>query len=263
MLKKGLAAFLVAGALSVSTVFAAPADGARVIPYPAGLDTVTEGASAAPKEIDHKDSVYFTMPDFYEMRGTESRTMLTHYPTYQQTREYTCGPAAALTVFYWYGNRDYDEMSLAKGMKTQGYPIGTNPKDMVDFFKEIGWEVKSSLDSPAFASENAFKDFVLENLRQGTPIMVENVEWGGHWRVIIGYDTMGTESILDDVLILADSYDTCDHKQDGYAVNNASKFYAMWFDHSMLPKEQSNQPWIVAKPAASETKWVFRSHAAQ
>ena len=81
-----------------------------------------------------------------------------------------------------------------------------------------------------------------------TPIMVENVEWGGHWRVIIGYDTCGTENTLDDVLIMADSYDTSDHYQDGYAVNNAERFFSMWFDSSMFPKKQRNQPWIIAKP---------------
>lgn len=87
-----------------------------------------------------------------------------------------------------------------------------------------------------------------ESLRRGIPIMVENVAWGGHWRVIIGYDTMGTETTLDDVLIMADPYDTCDHKQDGYVVNNGEKFYSMWFDHSMLPEDQREQPWIAAHP---------------
>ncbi len=44
------------------------------------------------------------------------------------------------------------------------------------------------------------------------------------------------------------SYDTGDHRQDGYAVNNAWKFFSMWFDHSMLPENQRNQPWIIARP---------------
>ena len=61
-------------------------------------------------------------------------------------------------------------------------------------------------------------------------------------------DTMGTNSPLDDVLIMADPYDTCDHRQDGYTVNNGEKFFSMWFDHSMLPKDQQNQPWIIARP---------------
>lgn len=239
-------ALLVCATFCLTTVYAAQEE--RVIPYPPGLDTTSEGASSAPPEINHKDSIYFAIPDFYSMATTKDRVMLSHYRTYQQTTEYTCGPAAALTVLYHYGKQDYDEMDLAKGMKTKGYPIGTNPGNMVKFFRGIGWEVKSSLDSPPFEDYGSFREFVLSHLRQGTPIMVENVEWGGHWRVIIGYDTMGTASTLDDVLILADPYDTCDHWMDGYTVANGEKFFSMWFDHSMLPKDQQNQPWIVAQP---------------
>ena len=139
-------------------------------------------------------------------------------------------------------------MSLVTEMKTKGYPIGTNPHNMVNFFKKIGWQVESSLDSLTFDDYDTFKEFVCKNLRQKTPIMVENVGWGGHWRVIIGYDTMGTAEIIDDVLIMADPYDTCDHCQDGYVVVNGEKFFSMWFDHFMLPKKQRNQPWIVARP---------------
>ena len=78
--------------------------------------------------------------------------------------------------------------------------------------------------------------------------MVENVEFGGHWRVIIGVDTMGTEIISDDVLIFDDPFDTSDHKQDGYAVGSLDRFYWMWFDYCMLPKKERNQPWLIATP---------------
>jgi hypothetical protein len=98
-----------------------------------------EGAAAAPAEINHSDSIYFTEPDFYNMDSTDSRIILKNYPTYQQTTEYTCGPAAALTVLRYFDNNFYDEMKLAKEMKTQGYPIGTNPANMVKFFEKIGW----------------------------------------------------------------------------------------------------------------------------
>ena len=59
---------------------------------------------------------------------------------------------------------------------------------------------------------------------------------------------MGTESESDDVLILADPYDTSDHLQDGYVVNSAERFFYMWFDHSILPEDQRAQPFIVAHP---------------
>ncbi len=222
----------------------------RVIPYPDGTDTTTEGASSAPADINHKTSIYFdTTSDYFDgISPNDNRIILRHYPTYQQTRENTCGPAAGLTLLYYYGETGYDEARLAKEMKTRPYPIGTNPKDMLAFFERLGWKTDSSLTHKHFDTYEEFQAFAWENLKRGIPIMVENVEWGGHWRVIIGYDTMGTESTLDDVLIMADPYDTCDHKQDGYAVNNGEKFYSMWFDHSMLPEDQREQPWIIAYP---------------
>ena len=240
MLAAGLGAMLAMSGL-VGSAGAEAVHDVKVIPYPAGLDTNTEGASSAPAEINHQQSAYFKHLDVYEMKDTDTLTVLHHYPTYQQSREYTCGPAAALTVLYWYGDHDYDEMSLAEGMKTQGYPIGTNPENMVKFFQKLGWKVESSMKADKISRYD-------ESLKQGSPIMVENVEWGGHWRVIIGYDTLGTESPLDDMLILADPYDTCDHQQDGYVVQNAEKFFSMWFDHYMLPEDQRYQPWIIAHP---------------
>lgn len=238
-------------ALFLFAVFFMPkvfAEDSRIIPQCEQFDKESLGAAFAPDEDNHKDSIYFAQPNFFEMTSTENRIILTHYPTYQQTTEYTCGPAAALTVLYYYGNKNFDEKILCKEMKTQGYPIGTSPKNMVNFFKKIGWEVQSSLTSKNFAEYDDFKNFVWKNLELGRPIMIENVEIGGHWQVIIGLDTMGTESVMDDVLILANSYDTYDHNQDGYSVTAAEKFFYMWFDHFMLPKNQREQPFILAYP---------------
>ncbi|MBQ7221537.1 MAG: C39 family peptidase [Synergistaceae bacterium] len=227
-----------------------PCSGAvRVIPYPESLDVKSEGASSAPAEINHKGSVYFdTATDYYETASTDSRIILRNYPTYQQTRENTCGPASALTVLWYYGVKDYDEMALAREMKTKP-EVGTAPKDMLAFFERLGWKTQSSIHrSKRFEDYGSFMKFVQDNLKAGVPILVENVEFGGHWRVIIGYDTMNTESEADDVLIMVDPYDTSDHQQDGYTVNNGERFYYMWFDHYMLPEDQRDQPFIVAHP---------------
>ena len=216
--------------------------------FGANFANAEEGPASAPAEINHEKSIYFTEPDFYNMTSTDSLIILPNYPTFQQTTEYTCGPAAALTVLQYYDNKYYDEMKIAKEMKTQGYPIGTNPSNMVNFFKGIGWKVQSSLTSKPMTEYAGFQNFVTKNLKLGRPILVDNIEWGGHWRVIIGYDTMGTDSDLDDVLIFADSYDTSDHKQDGYAIGNGWRFFSMWFAHSNTPKNQRNQPYVVAYP---------------
>lgn len=212
----------------------------RQISEPAGA----QAAAAAPAEINHKDSPYFIHPDFFNLRSNNHLTILTNYPTYQQAEENTCGPAAALTVLTYLGASPTTEAQLAKAMSTKPYPFGTTPKAMVKYFTRTGWKVESSLTDGPLPTYESFRGFVLEKLKAGLPILVENVEFGGHWRVIIGYDTMDTEALADDVLIMADPYDVSDHCQDGYAVTNAERFYYMWFDHDMLPEDQRETPWI-------------------
>lgn len=210
-------------------------------------DPDSPGATAAPADINHADSIYFPRIDYYNMTSTDSRIILTHYPTYQQMTEYSCGPSCALTVLYYYGNRDFDEETLVKLMKTEPR-TGTSLGNMVNFFKSIGWNVSSRLDTPPFENYNAFKKFITSNLNQGKPIIVENVDYGGHWRVIIGYDTIGTENLYDDVLIFANPFDTSDHNQNGYSIESFDKFFSMWFDHCMLPQNERHQPWLIATP---------------
>lgn len=234
------------------TLAANDASESPVIAYPASYDTTKEGASSYQGVGNVKASPYYPAIDFYQMKPTTTLIILPHYQTYQQTTEITCGPVAALTVLNYLGNTSWQEKEIADIMGTKP-SIGTDVAGMVKFFKKIGWKTNSSLDNPAknpqsFATEIDFKNFVLKNLKENTPIMIENIDWGGHWRVIIGYDTMGTDTMADDVLILADSYDTADHQQDGYVVAPAEKFYYMWFDSHMLPQKQQIQPWLTAVP---------------
>ena len=61
-----------------------------------------------------------------------------------------------------------------------------NKKDMVNYLKTWDLDVQSSLDGKTFDTYESFQAFVVDNLKDNTPILVENVEWGGHWRAIIG-----------------------------------------------------------------------------
>ena len=74
---------------------------------------------------------------------------------------------------------------------------------------------------------------------------------GGHWQTIIGYDTMGTEETNDDVFLVADSYDTTDHNQDGYGIYPTER---LMYNFSMYgafseSKGGSGQLFLVASPA--------------
>ena len=95
------------------------------------------------------------------------------------------------------------------------------------------------------AKDSYFVKWLTDHLTNERPIMVEWGDWGGHWQAIIGYDNMGTPGIGDDVLILADPYDTSDHWQDGYYYYPLERWFGMWNDRNIAPKPFQLQPYIV------------------
>lgn len=241
----------------------------NLIPFPEGYNHLESGTSSYDGLGNVVQSPYFPVFDFYNMKSTETLTLLPKFKTYQQTTEYTCGAVAGLMTLYHFGETQYDELEVAEIMQThkdrnfsnkqeagiadERGEYGTSTSGMVHFFERIGWQVESSLTKAdetgySFATPEIFRDFVIEKLKNDTPIMVENIDFGGHWRTIIGYDTMGTETIADDVIIMADPYDTSDHSQDGYIYTNAERFFYMWYDSHILPETQKYQQWLVATP---------------
>ena len=57
------------------------------------------------------------------------------------------------------------------------------------------------------------EEYLIESIDRGAPVLVEWIDWYGHWQTIIGIDTCETESLFDDVLIMADSLDIKVHRQ--------------------------------------------------
>lgn len=242
-----------------------------LIPVPEGYHLESD-ASAYFKAADCPHSPYFPAPDFYHMYSRGSLTILPCFRTYQQTRSYSCGSAIALMTLYHFGCRDWKELDIADRMASfHGLPPETRRpvpvKDMVRFFRSIGWDVESNLpfarripdvegpynpwradEAKTFPTLESFARFVRSTLKDGAPIMVENIDWGAHWRVIIGYDDMGTDKPEHGVLILADPHDTADHCQDGYVMEHIDRFYCTWYDVFVMERDECTQPWLVARP---------------
>jgi len=230
----------------------------HTIPYPEGYDTMSSGASCYDGCDDHFGSPYFAHLDVYNMTSTDTLTILPNFETYQQTTEYTCGPASALMVLNHYGVTDYDELKIAE-MSGTSEDTGIGPAGLVTFFDAIGWNTESNLDQEGeytfedpydFENQDSFIPWVLSHLETGTPIMVDWLDWAGHWQVIIGYDTMGTDDNFgDDVIIFADPYDTSDQYQDGYYIFSAERFFYMWREGVYEGEGPLQQPWVIATPA--------------
>lgn len=207
------------------------------IPYK--VDLAEDGADSVERDGDHPDSPYFAHPDFYHMQSTDTLTILPAFKTMQQTSEWSCGVVSALMVLNYYdalGN--YNEETLAQ-MRSNGLkPEATSLADLIKIFETVGgFHLESTYDYPG----DKIYDFMsLEKIRaylkDGIPVIVGWNDWGGHWQVIIGYDTMGTETEQDDVLIVADSYDTTDHNQDGYGIYPAERFFENWTMYDFFTK---------------------------
>lgn len=223
----------------------------HAIAYDESMDTLNDegGADAFDHSLDHTDSRYYKILDYYNMKSDETLHILPHFETYQQTTEYSCACAASLMVLNYYGNHEYNELDICKMAETDTKE-GTPVENIVRVFDSIGWKTTSHADtSPFFESLNDVEQFILTSLDDGTPVMVDWMDWGGHWQVIIGLDTIGTDAPNDDVLIMADPYDTTDHYQDGYFIVPFERFYNMWREGSGGEKHDPYvQPFVIAEP---------------
>ena len=140
--------------------------------------------------------------------------------SFQQTTEYTCGPAAVVSLLHYFGKAG-DEMTIAGEMGTST-STGTTPEQMTVWLNNHGFT--------ASWNQEGTIEMLRENLNNNIPTLVEWSDWGGHWVLVIGYDTRNTDDPMDDIIIFADPYDRHDDNKDGITWFNAQRFYYMWYD---------------------------------
>lgn len=221
------------------------------IPYKTDLSAL-DGADSVERAGDHTDSPYFSRLDYFNMKSGGTLTILEKFKTQQQTSEWSCGPSTALMVLNWYGKLgENDEQTLSEHRTPDGaQPGATSLRQMIEIFEGVGgFDVYSTFD----CGEDVYDVFTLGYIRQtleaGNPVMIGWNDWGGHWQAIIGYDTMGTETEQDDVIIVADPYDTTDHNQDGYGTYAAERFIYNFTFYDFFPEEELNDmTFLVAAP---------------
>ena len=193
---------------------------------------------------------YYQSLDFYTMRSGGTLTLLENFRTYQQTTDVTCGPSCALMVLTYFGQANgYDEMKL-KALRGTSQDT-TYLRHLLTIFDAAGtFEYTSTFD---YTPDEITSTLLLSFLKEGLPVIIGTNEWGGHWQIIIGYDTMGTESTDDDVLILADPYDRTDHTEDGYIVYPFENFYYGTWRNYYDPDFKWGL-FLVVRPSASANK---------
>lgn len=226
-------------------------------------------AEGVEREGDHDNSPYYIFKDFYNMEDSDTLHILTNYKTLQQSTEYSCGATAFATVANWFDMlEDEDELSLFHARGKAKASDGTVVEDMQKMIEYMNdkydqdWVYVSTgdLDDPE-GEESYIGDYCLQAgdneewyglipylLDNEIPIMIEWDEWGGHWQTIIGYDNMGTvDKTEDDILILADPYDTTDHNQDGYYVEQFERL--VYGFYSSFENTYKHNGFVAAFPA--------------
>ena len=195
------------------------------IPYSCDL-SAEDGAARVERHADPQGRPQMHTLDINPLESSDTLTILSHFKTQQQTSEWSCGVSSAIMVLNWYGKLgDYNEESLAAYRSNGLEPGATSLSQLIEIFQGVGgFDLYSTYDCQDQVHEVFTFDYIQKTLAAGNPIMVGWNDWGGHWQVIIGYDTMGTETTQDDVVIVADPYDTTDHNQDGYGVYSAERF---------------------------------------
>lgn len=189
---------------------------------------------------------YYTGIDFDTLQSDSNLTVLPLRSVRQQVTNYSCGAVAAMTILSYYGlpvnNTDADEVRVAHEI----YPgvseiTGLNPEQVAAWLSRQGLNATWGMGGS--------RAMLRENLKNGVPTMVEWMDWGGHWVLVTGYDTRGTETVWDDVIIFADSVDSHDDRVDGITYFNYGEFDAMWFDAHYFPENMKDRAWVAVVPA--------------
>jgi len=223
--------------LAVAMILTGPA----LIPAPSASHLTSDVKYARDNQLPGPH--YYTGIDFDTLKSDNNLTVIPLKSFRQQVTNYSCGPVAAMTVMSWYGqpvkNTDADELRVVNEMNTSD-TIGTNPQQMA------GWFTRNRMN--ATWGTGGSREMLRKNLRDGIPTIVEWMDWGGHWVVVVGYDTRGTETVWDDVIIFADSVDCHDDRVDGITYFNYGRFDAMWFDAHYFPEHMRNRAYVVVVP---------------
>jgi hypothetical protein len=219
-----------------------------------------EGGKKLQGKYDILNTPYFGKIDFYNKKSDSNFQILENFKTYQQTSEYSCGCACIIMSLYYLNKTIISERdcvikaNTGTDIKNNTHgTIGTFPIDLEKAIINYGFDIESNRN---FTNENSpinnellFSNYIKDSIKKKEPIIILTPDWGGHYEVIVGYDNMGTENYIgDDVLIIADPYDSTDHIQDGFIVWNFIRyFYLLKVPVYFIEPEQNKLQFIRVK----------------
>lgn len=207
--------------------------GTILLIFCATASEVKGGASKS--QSNDTDIAWFPRIDPAVLATSQNVDFIPNLKGYQQTTDYTCGPAALLSLAKFYGLPGIEEdatteMQIAQESGTRDFNSslpGTKPQEMVAWLENNGFNAQLEFEDKG---DGTALERLRSNIGRGIPTLIEWIDLNGHWAIAVGYDYRNASDPWDDVLILADPYDRYDDYQDGYSFVNANRFYWMWFD---------------------------------
>jgi len=235
------------------------------------IDNPDDGAYSYKGCGNHLDSEYYKILDVYNMQPTKNRAILTHFKTYQQTSEFSSPCSLVIMILNYYNMPAPSEnhcsavdfglnITAMRGTynRTEVFNKSTIPI-FAEKLKNYGLEVEKSGDyaeeTMPFEDEVSFSKWIKKQINEGNILIVLYNDWAGQYAAVIGVDDMGTEETNDDVIILADAYDTTDHLQDGYTIWGLDRFFHLWqYSYISFYKDDdslNHGQWILVKKPKS------------
>jgi hypothetical protein len=181
----------------------------------------------------HKDRYSQEIARFYGLKSEKNLKML-KISGYQQTVDYSCAPAAVMSLLHYYGKLSKVEMNhatelkIAKEMRTS-IKYGTSEQQLLNWLNKHGFEAKLGY--------NGTLSLLEKNLNKGIFTLVDWFDWGGHWVIVAGYNKVGkTPEQNKDTLFFADSAVSLDNVKylNGLSTINPERFKYMWFNSKLV-----------------------------
>jgi|GEM_PF-5956241 len=176
------------------------------------------------------------MPTLMCEQRLPARRALVGMEVMQQRTDFTCGPACARMLLKYHGRlAGRSERQLAYELGTRfGWPQpGTHPEAMVRFLRAEGFGVEWG--------EYGELELLYEAIDAGMPALILDSTWGGHWRIVAGYELYpGPDSWVRDTLYVADpefriespAFDPCTQ----LTMQNARMFYRQWYENRLYAR---------------------------
>jgi hypothetical protein len=149
----------------------------------------------------------------YHVPNPTKHFVLLNISSYQQTTNYTCGPAVIMTLMRHYGMLSPSEMNrttelrIASEMNTT--ILGTSQLKMVEWLRQHGFNVSYGQDVTL--------DMLVDNLNRGIPTIIAWNDFNVHSMLVVGYNSSGASPTGDN-----DKIFTADPSSSGYIVDNGA-----------------------------------------